>query len=106
MEKHLMGSFAVALSLFMISSLISCSSSKAEVPKDNNAAGAEETTDKEPLTVAFMYSSPANDGGFSQAHDEGRQYDEKMQGDKVKTIYQESVPENATDVEAAMRVMY
>jgi basic membrane protein A and related proteins len=41
--------------------------------------------------VAWIYVGPHNDGGWSQAHDEGRQYVQKMLGSKVQTTYKENI---------------
>src|SRR5215813_1472715 len=43
--------------------------------------------------AAWIYVGPHNDGGWSQAHDKGRQYVQKALGSKVKTTYKENVPE-------------
>ena len=40
-----------------------------------------------------MYVGPINDGGWTQAHNEGREAVEEAMGDKVETTYKESVPE-------------
>jgi basic membrane protein A len=45
--------------------------------------------------VAWIYPGPHNDGGWSQAHDAGRLYVEKMLGGKVQTTYKENVFSNA-----------
>src|SRR5262249_40523148 len=45
------------------------------------------------LKAAWIYVGPHNDGGWSQAHDKGRQYVQKALGSKVKTTYKENVPE-------------
>jgi len=45
--------------------------------------------------VAWIYPGPHNDGGWSQAHDAGRLYVQKMLGDKVQTTYKENVFSNA-----------
>jgi len=58
----------------------------------------------EPLTVGFIYIGPATDGGYSEAHDNGRKLLEEELGDKVKTIVIENVPESA-EVEKVMRDM-
>lgn len=50
---------------------------------------------EEKTKVAFMYVGPVGDGGWSYAHDEGRQYLES-QLNNVETTYIESVPEDAT----------
>jgi basic membrane protein A len=49
-----------------------------------------------PLKVAWIYPAPHNDGGWSQAHDAGRLYVQKMLGDKVQTTYKENVFSNAS----------
>jgi basic membrane protein A len=43
--------------------------------------------------AAWIYVGPHNDGGWSQAHDVGRQYVAKALGSKVQTTYKENVPE-------------
>ena len=44
-----------------------------------------------PFKVAWIYVGPHNDAGWSQAHDEGRQYVQKMLGSKVQTTYKENI---------------
>jgi len=41
--------------------------------------------------VAWIYVGPHNDGGWSQAHDAGRLYVQKMLGSKVQTTYKENI---------------
>jgi basic membrane protein A len=41
--------------------------------------------------VAFIYVGPHNDGGWSQAHEAGRLYVNKMLGSKVQTTYKENI---------------
>src|SRR5438552_19098160 len=41
--------------------------------------------------VAWIYVGPHNDGGWSQAHDAGRQYVQKVLGSKVQTTYKENI---------------
>jgi basic membrane protein A len=43
--------------------------------------------------AAWIYVGPHNDGGWSQAHDQGRIYVQKALGSKVQTTYKENVPE-------------
>ncbi|MEM6618654.1 MAG: BMP family ABC transporter substrate-binding protein [Pseudomonadota bacterium] len=45
--------------------------------------------------VGFVYVGPVGDGGWTYEHDQGRLAVEKEFGDKVETIFQESVPEGA-----------
>ena len=53
----------------------------------------EQKLTAENLKVGFIYVGPKNDGGWTQAHDNGRLYLEKEL--KVKTYFKESVPEGA-----------
>ncbi|TKT79332.1 BMP family ABC transporter substrate-binding protein [Aquamicrobium sp. LC103] len=45
------------------------------------------------IKACFVYIGPKTDGGWTQAHDIGRQLVDKELGDKVETQYVESVPE-------------
>lgn len=54
------------------------------------------------FNVAFVYVGPVGDGGWTYAHDEGRRFVEEQLGDKVHTVYLESVPEG-TDAERVIR---
>ena len=45
--------------------------------------------------AAWIYVGPHNDGGWSQAHDEGRLSVQKQLGSKVQTTFKENVPEGA-----------
>ncbi|MEY8843254.1 BMP family ABC transporter substrate-binding protein, partial [Cribrihabitans sp. XS_ASV171] len=54
------------------------------------AAAAQDKT-----KVGFIYVGPVGDGGWTYEHDKGRQAVEEHFGDKVETVYQESVPEGA-----------
>ncbi len=53
------------------------------------------------LKACWVYVGPHNDGGYSEAHDRGRQMVEKELGDKVATSYVENVPEGP-DAERAI----
>jgi len=55
------------------------------------AAGAGQARHAAVFKVAWIYVGPHNDGGWSQAHDEGRQYVQKMLGSKVQTTYKENI---------------
>ncbi|MFC3613667.1 BMP family ABC transporter substrate-binding protein [Lutimaribacter marinistellae] len=57
------------------------------------ATGAVAQEDK--TKVGFIYVGPVGDGGWTYEHDKGRQAVEAHFGDKVETVYQESVPEGA-----------
>ena len=45
--------------------------------------------------AAFVYVGPADDGGWSQAHDVGRQFLVDETG--IETAYTELIPEDATE---------
>ena len=65
-------------------------------------AGAAAAED--PLKVGFVYVGPIGDFGWSYQHDQGRLAVEEHFGDKVETVFQESVPEGA-DAERVMTQM-
>jgi basic membrane protein A and related proteins len=46
---------------------------------------------KAAFKVAWIYVGPHNDAGWSQAHDAGRLYVQKMLGSKVQTTYKENI---------------
>ncbi|HNS66873.1 Purine-binding protein BAB2_0673 [Mesotoga infera] len=52
-----------------------------------------------PLRVGFVYVGPTDDGGWSQKHDEGRLYLEKVFGHEIETEYAENVVEGEQDLE-------
>jgi basic membrane protein A and related proteins len=52
-------------------------------------AGSAKSTSA--FKVAWIYVGPHNDGGWSQAHDAGRLYVQKMLGSKVQTTYKENI---------------
>ena len=58
----------------------------------------------EKVKVGFIYVGPTGDHGWTYRHDIGRQQVEEAYGDKVETIYIESVPEGP-DAERVMRSM-
>ena len=58
----------------------------------------------EPVKVGFIYVGPIGDGGWTFQHDQARLKLEEEYGDKVETVYQESVPEGA-DAERAITQM-
>ncbi|HET7758680.1 MAG TPA: BMP family ABC transporter substrate-binding protein, partial [Gaiellaceae bacterium] len=62
----------------------------AAAPWAKPAAGKHATAQ---LKAAWIYVGPHNDGGWSQAHDKGRQYVQKALGSKIETTYKENVPE-------------
>jgi basic membrane protein A len=54
---------------------------------------ARTTTKSATFKAAWIYVGPHNDGGWSQAHDQGRLYVQKKLGSKVKTTFKENIPE-------------
>jgi simple sugar transport system substrate-binding protein len=58
----------------------------------------------EPVKAGFIYVGPVGDGGWTFEHDQARLKVLEHFGDKVETIYQESVPEGA-DAERAITQM-
>ena len=56
------------------------------------------------VKVGFVFVGTVGDGGWTYEHNQGRLAVEKKFGDKVETIYQESVPEGA-DAERVMTQM-
>ncbi|MEI4233573.1 BMP family ABC transporter substrate-binding protein [Roseovarius sp. D22-M7] len=62
-------------------------------------AAAQDTT-----KVGFIYVGPIGDGGWTYEHDQARLAVEEHFGDRVETVYQESVPEGA-DAERAITQM-
>ena len=58
----------------------------------------------EKVKVGFIYVGPTGDFGWSYEHDQGRKAIEEAFGDKVETVFVESVPESA-DSERVMTQM-
>jgi basic membrane protein A len=54
-------------------------------------AGSGKAKSTGAFKVAWIYVGPHNDGGWSQAHDDGRLYVQKMLGSKVQTTYKENI---------------
>lgn len=87
--------FTVVLVIMLATALVAgCAQGQAPAPDA-----------KEDLTVGFIYIGPVGDGGWTYAHDLGRQYlEEELGAQGVKTIYKESVPEDQ-DSQKVMRDM-
>jgi simple sugar transport system substrate-binding protein len=56
------------------------------------------------VKAGFIYVGPIGDGGWTHEHDQGRLAVEKHFGDKVETVFRESVPEGA-EAERAITTM-
>jgi basic membrane protein A len=61
----------------------------------SGASGVAAKPKAAPFKVAWIYPGPHNDHGWSQAHDAGRLYVQKMLGSKVQTTYKENISSNA-----------
>lgn len=69
-------------------------------------SSAGTTSDKSKVIKAgFIYVGPADDGGWSQAHDQGRAKMVENLGGKVETIVKENVPEEKSAVVSTIRDM-
>ena len=66
-------------------------------------AGCSKTVDPKEFKVGFIYVGPVKDGGWTQAHDNGRLYLEEKLG--VKTLYKEIVPEGAESKKSIMELV-
>jgi basic membrane protein A len=55
------------------------------------AGSAKSKTGKAAFKVAWIYVGPHDDHGWSQAHDAGRLYVQKMLGSKVQTTFKEDI---------------
>ena len=75
---------------------LTLAASAAAVIGISSAAAAADKT-----KVCFVYVGAHNDGGYSQAHDVGRQQIQAEFGDKIETPYLENVPEGP-DAERAI----
>jgi len=75
-----------------------------EAPAESAGAGAIQIpeTEEGKFNVAFVFVGPIGDGGWTYAHNEGREYLQEALGDTVHTAYMESVPEGA-DAERVIR---
>ena len=73
----------------------------APAPEPAPAAAAP-AAPAEPLKIGFAYIGPVGDGGWTFAHDQARKKLEAEFGDKIQTMYVESVPEGP-DAERVLR---
>jgi basic membrane protein A and related proteins len=108
--------FALLLILTFVLSSCQTQTPAAQQPAATTAPAATATTaapasasfqipdvEQGKFNVAFVYIGPHNDGGWTQAHDEGRQFVEKNVPN-VHTAYIENVPEGA-DSEQVFRAL-
>src|SRR4051794_1246308 len=54
-------------------------------------SGWTQSSSSSPYKAAWIYIGPHQDGGWSQAHDQGRLYVQKALGSKVQTTYKENI---------------
>ena len=81
MTKRKLALAAAALALAVVAVVLAFGTSPGSAK--SNAA----------FKAAWIYVGPHNDGGWSQAHDQGRIYVQNALGSKVETTYKELVPE-------------
>ena len=93
-----------AFSAVAAAALAGCGKKEEAAPAAAQAPAAAPAATAEPLKIAFAYVGPVGDGGYSYAHNQARLALEKEFGDKIKTMYVESVPEGA-DAERVLRDM-
>src|SRR4051794_15462865 len=55
------------------------------------AGSAKPNKSNAAFKVAWIYVGPHNDAGWSQAHDDGRKYVQRMLGSKVQTTFKENI---------------
>jgi len=80
---------AVACSTML---LVGCGSASTQNSTEDGKATKTNEASGEKLKVGFIYVGSASDGGYSNAHDNGRKYlEEKLPN--VETVVKESVPE-------------
>jgi len=72
-----------ATMLVVVAAAVALAIGAASSPAKSNAA----------FKAAWIYVGPHNDGGWSQAHDQGRLAVQKALGSKVQTTFKENVPE-------------
>src|SRR5450830_792103 len=86
--KFLRISLIVLLAIAFVVGSTGCKTAATPTPAPTPAPVAKM------LKVAFVYVGPHNDGGYSQAHEDGRLY--LQQNDpNVETTYSESIPEGS-----------
>lgn len=98
MKKGLKKTSLAVLLVFTLGILLAGCGGAGDADKAGDQAG-------EKVKAGFIYIGSANDGGYSQVHDEGRvEMIANIGEDKVETIVQEEVPEDKT-VEEVMNNM-
>ena len=99
MKKGLKKASLAVLLVFTLSMLLAGCGGSGDADKKADSQSGEK------VKAGFIYIGSANDGGYSQVHDEGRQEMLANIGeDKVETLVREDVPEDQT-VENVMNEM-
>lgn len=99
MKKGLKKASLAVLLVFTLSILLAGCGGSGDADKKADSQSSEK------VKAGFIYIGSANDGGYSQVHDEGRQEMLANIGeDKVETLVREDVPEDQT-VENVMNEM-
>lgn len=106
MKRNVLRLFTLLLVLGLI--LVACGQPEPEEVTITDFSGQEQaitipTTERGKTNVAFVYVGPIGDGGWTYAHNQGREYLEQN-GNDVHTAYLESVPEGA-DAERVIRAL-
>jgi len=95
-----------AISALATTALVACGKKDEPAPAPAAdpapAAAAAPAAASGPLKIGFAYVGPVGDGGWSFAHDQARKKLEAEFGDKITTMYVESVPEGP-DAERVLR---
>ena len=85
------------LSLFLVAVLAlaaaACGGDDDEATDTGGSGDGGSAEDDGATKAAWIYVGPINDGGWTQAHNEGREAVEEELGDAVETTYKESIPE-------------
>ncbi|GAA0180667.1 BMP family ABC transporter substrate-binding protein [Clostridium sediminicola] len=82
--------------------LTGCGSSNTKNNTSNNT-GEKVQDEKKTVKVGFVYVGPIGDGGWTDAHNNGRLYLEEQLG--VETIYKENVKEEISEVQSVVENM-
>jgi basic membrane protein A and related proteins len=80
----------LALGTILLTLAAACGTGEGGTSDDESTTG---DGGEEVVKAAWIYIGPRNDGGWTQAHDEGRMMVEEELGDQVETAYLENVPE-------------
>ncbi len=94
--KFLKRSLVLLLAIVFVVSTVGCGKTATTTPSTPSTAtpSTPSTATTKKLKVAFVYTGPHNDGGYSQAHEDGRLYLQKNDPN-VETAYMESVAEGS-----------